>query len=397
MSAQSFLRAFHRDVKVTTSSADKAKAFRMYLVPGSEADQWYEGLPAATRADMDKIDTAIDVQYPAEVSVQPTEAEYATEILQARLSMEELGTKVKHGENEVWAHHVWINKVARLATKAGVAKTTTYIEQVRRELPAPLRSKVGKTHTDWPAFAKAIRDVDTGELELEMKEKREEKKELERVARLAEQRAGPQASPTAGIREQLTNTRIGAPTQTAARWAQAAAGVNPFQGGGGGGQGNLFAAPRAPYQAPAPRAPLTGNDRRALLDAIARLAHHPDTEAGRRAHGDQQQEWFRAHGNLEVSVARPYPLRPGRAPLNSGECFRCGGGDHTNVRRGCQAPPEQCLNAREQQWRRMATQALREPMAVRMASYASWDTDDYGRRFGGDETRFEEVDDQGNA
>jgi hypothetical protein len=30
--------------------------------------------------------------------------------------------------------------------------------------------------------------------------------------------------------------------------------------------------------------PLEGNDRRTLLDAIAKIAHHPDTEAGRRAH-----------------------------------------------------------------------------------------------------------------
>ncbi|KAJ6544693.1 hypothetical protein B0H10DRAFT_2133764 [Mycena sp. CBHHK59/15] len=191
--------------------------------------------------------------------------------------------------------------------------------------------------------------------------------------------------------------------------------ANTFQAAGGG-QGNLFAAPPAPYQAPAPRAPyppqaprapyqpaavqqpLTGNDRRIFLEAIARIIHHPDTEAGRRAHGDQQQQWFRTHGNVQVTIDRPYPLRPGCAPVNTGECFRCGRGDHTNFRQQCQAPREQCLSPKEQQWRRVATQALREaPAAVRMVGYASYETDDYGRPFGGDEGRFEEVEDQGNA
>ncbi|KAJ7082085.1 hypothetical protein B0H15DRAFT_785971, partial [Mycena belliarum] len=357
MSAQSFLRAFHRDVKVTTSSADKAKAFKMYLVPGSEADDWFSALPTATKGDMDAIDTALEAQWPSETTVQPTQAEYGTDLLKSRLAMAELGTKVKVADHEVWAHHAWANKMLRLAAKAGVSGSTTYIEQVRVELPKPLRSKVGKTHANWPAFVKAIRDVDTVELELDMKEWREDKVQRDKVAKLLEQRPELQASPTA-----------------------AAANASPFQGTAGGGRGNLFApraqqfqarapyqaAPRAPYQPRAVQPPLAGNDRRILLEAIARIPHHPDTEAGRRAHGDQQQAWHRVHGNVEVSVDTPYPLRPGCAPLNSGECFRCGHGGHTNINRACPAPLDQCINPREQQWRRIATQALRETAAVRM-------------------------------
>jgi hypothetical protein len=52
---------------------------------------------------------------------------------------------------------------------------------------------------------------------------------------------------------------------------------------------------------------------------------------------------------------------------------------------------------REQQWRRIATQALWEPpAAVRMVAYVSWDTDNYGQPFGSDEALFEDVE-QGNA
>jgi hypothetical protein len=144
--------------------------------------------------------------------------------------------------------------------------------------------------------------------------------------------------------------------------------------------------------------PLDEAQRRILIDAIARIVHHPDTEAGRRAHADQQQEWYRTHGNVNVTVNTPYPLRPGRAPANSGECFRCGMMGHTNYQRRCEVTMEQCVSAREQQWRRIAAQALKEaPAAVRTVGYSPWDVDDYGRPFGDDTARFEEIDDQGKA
>jgi hypothetical protein len=410
MSAQDFLRAFHRDVKVSTSSADKAKAFKNYLAANSDADDWFQALPAATKLDMDLIDIALEAQYPAEPKVQPTAAEFATELLRCKLTKEELGTKVKVADREVWAHHAWGTKMQRLALKAGVSATTTYIEQVRVELPGPLRTKIGKTHANWPAFIKAVRDVDTVELELDMKEEKERQEEFQKM------RQALQASPTVGIRAQLTNARLGPPEQAAACWPTTVPGANPFQSTRGGGQGNLFTtprapqqqqAPRAPYQPQAPRAPyqpamqqqpLDEAQRRILIDAIARIVHHPDTEAGRHAHADQQQEWYRTHGNVNVTVNTPYPLCPGRAPANSGECFRCGMMGHTNYQCWCEATMEQCVSAREQQWRRIAAQALKEaPAAVRTVGYSQWDVDDHGRPFGDDTICFEEVDDQGKA
>ncbi|KAJ7861933.1 hypothetical protein B0H13DRAFT_2671780 [Mycena leptocephala] len=392
MSAQDFLRAFHRDVKVTTSSTDKAKAFKHYLAADSDVDVWFRALPAATRADMDLIDAAIEAQYPSEATVQPTAAEYGTMLLKCRLTMEELGTKTKVADRDVWAHHAWGNKMLRLATKAGVAATTTYIEQVRVELPKPLRTKIAKTHADWATFIKAIRDVDTVELELDMKEWKEEKEQRDNITKMLEQRPALQASPTAGIRAQLNNARISAP-RAGRRRRPVQTHSKPRKG--------APRAPRAPYQPQVrqpveAQQPLEGEQRRILLEAIACITHHPDTEAGRRAHGDQQQEWFRSHGNVAMSVNTPYPLRPGRAPVNSGECFRCGYQGHTNYQRRCEAPPDQCVSVREQQWRRIASQALKEaPTAVRAVGFAPWDVD-YGRPFGG-EGRFEEVEDQGNA
>ncbi|KAF8175642.1 hypothetical protein K438DRAFT_1847439 [Mycena galopus ATCC 62051] len=418
MCAQDFSRAFHRDVKVTMSSTNKAKASKHYLVAGSDVDIWYRALLA--HADMDLIDAALELQYPLEATVQPTAAEYGTELLKCRLTMEEIRTKTKVADRDVWSHHAWANKMLHLAMKAGVSATSTYIEQIRVELPKPLHTKISKTHADWPVFIKAIRDVGTVELELDMKEWKEEKEQRDSIAKMLEQWAPP-ASPMAGIHVQLANARIGTPAQAPARWPPIVPGANPFQGSGGGRQGNLFAAPRAPYQAQVQRTPyqlptlraqyqpqvrapaemqqlLEGNNRRILLDAMAKIVHHLDTEAGHCAHGNQQQEWFHVHGNIRVSVNTLYPLYPGRAPVNSGECFCCGYQGHTNFCRACQVPPEQCISMREQQWRRIATQALREaPAAIQMVGYALYDTDNYGHPFGGDKARFEELNDQGNA
>ncbi|KAJ7706875.1 hypothetical protein B0H17DRAFT_1125692 [Mycena rosella] len=347
MSAQDFLRAFHHNVKVTTSSTDKAKAFKNYLAANSDTDDWYQALPATTKLDMDLIDIAIEAQYPAEPTVKQTAAEYGTELLKCKLTKEELGTKVKVVDREVWAHHAWGTKMLRLALKAGVSATTTYIEQVRVELPGPLRTKIGKTHANWPAFIKAVRDVDTVELELDMKDWHEEKQQRDEVTKICQ---ALQASPTAGIQAQLTNTRLGAPVQAPARWPTPSPGANPFQGTGGGGHGNLFAAPARHIRRRRPPL-LEGDQHHILLEAIARIIHHPDTEAGRRAHADQQQEWYRTHGSIEMSINRPYPLRLGRAPVNSGECYRCGIMGHTNYQCQCTATP----NERYETYRRQCT------------------------------------------
>ncbi|KAJ7463665.1 hypothetical protein FB451DRAFT_1403685 [Mycena latifolia] len=212
MSAQDFLWAFHRDVKVSTSSADKAKAFKNYLATNSDADDWFQALPAATKLDMDLIDIANEAQYPAEPKVQPTATEFGTELLRCKLTKEELGTKVKVADRKVWAHYAWGTKMQRLVLKAGVSATTMYIEQVRVELLGPLCMKIGKTHVNWPAFIKAVRDVNTVELELNMKEEKERWEEFSKMRQVL------QVSPTAGIRAQLTNARLGLPVQAPTRW-----------------------------------------------------------------------------------------------------------------------------------------------------------------------------------
>ncbi|KAJ7233814.1 hypothetical protein C8J57DRAFT_1090289 [Mycena rebaudengoi] len=399
-SAQDFQRAFHRDIHPSTSSADKAKAFKNYFVAGSKVDIWYKGLPTATKADMDLLDAALEARYPEQQTVQLTPAEYGMMLVKEKPKKEELGTKIKVVDREVWAHHAWANKMLRYTTNAKVDKNNTYIEQVRIELPQQIRTKISKMFVNWGAFLREVWEIDTVELEVEMRERREEEETWKNLKQMVERQAAVQASPTAAIRSQLTRTTIGAPAQAPPRWPAPTPSGNPFSSGGNGGQGNLFRAPlppRTPYEQQQQR-PLEGADRAKLLATIAGILQHPNTDAGRREHGMQQHAQFTVHGGVPVSVNTPYPLRPGTVPVNSGECYRCGMTGHTNFRHGCTATQKQSLSVREQTWRRVASQALKQQaIAIRAVGFSSWEVDDYGNPFGGDEGRFEEVGDQGNA
>jgi hypothetical protein len=153
------LRAFHREQR-TTASTDKAKTFKNYLVSGSKVNIWYKGLTAGVKADMDQVEAALEVKYPEQESVQPTKAEYEVMLTREKLKEEELGKRVKVVDKEVWVHHVWATKMARLANNAGVAAGNTYMEQVRLDLLSQIRSKIGKRHATWAVFLKAVRDVD---------------------------------------------------------------------------------------------------------------------------------------------------------------------------------------------------------------------------------------------
>jgi hypothetical protein len=199
---------------------------------------------------MDQVEAALEAKYPEQESVQPTKAEYEVMLTREKLKEEELGKRVKVADKEVWAHHAWATKMVRLANNAGVAAGNTYMEQVRLDLPSQIRSKIGKGHATWAAFLKAVWDVDLSDLEVEMKEWRVQKEEIDV---LKKRQAALQASPTAGIRAQLASAAIGPRT-----WqpppqapAQAPGPANPFQGRGGGRSslfGPLQQQPRPPPQ-----------------------------------------------------------------------------------------------------------------------------------------------------
>jgi hypothetical protein len=190
-------------------------------------------------------------------------------------------------------------------------------------------------------------------------------------------------SPSAPLRQQLSSVAIS--NQPVAQ--NVAAATDPFSNTGGG-QGNLrFAVSPATSRGakPAsvglgPRPPATEEQRTALRALLAVLPHHPDTLDGRRAHQAQQAEWVRNYGfGTKVTEKTPYPLRPGTAPVNSGECFTCGKPGHLGTRTGetCIALGHRVLHPNEQQWRVICARILKEPK-VTTTNIHLVAIDDYG-------------------
>ena len=189
-------------------------------------------------------------------------------------------------------------------------------------------------------------------------------------------------SPTAGIRHDmartsLNTTPIGSTTSESTRTTT----DNPYIGIAGG-QGNLFGG-QQPRTSRPPPGPATLQSKAELRERIAAMPHHPATDAGRAAHKAQQLAWAVQHGaNGWVTEMTPYPLHPGTAPINSGECFNCSIVGH--IRSRCTVPLDKRLHRNEQVWRAICTNAFREPTGIRLVSTSNYGTVEEVEDVGGD-------------
>lgn len=315
---EDFWRSFYRRMGDKSDTA-RLTQFPYYLQADSAADEWYAELPEAEKKSWADLETAFKKRWPRKVQTKKTDDEYEDEILGRKLKTEDLGKKEKVAGRDVYTHIAWADKMATTVKGAKLEKTTTHVRQVRKELPSILREKVGTGHTDWAAFLQAVRDIDLDHIrdgiELLNKEQ-EEKKAFHQRLRMLEMVS---RSPTAPLRQQLSAVTIA--NQPSVPGTPIIG--NPFTNSGGG-QGNLKFTTN-PVNPRAPKAIPTQEQRTELQALLNRLPHHPDTQPGRQAHQAQQTEWVKTYGyGTKITEKTPYPLRPGTAPVNSGECFTCG-------------------------------------------------------------------------
>ena len=366
---EDFLRSFFR--RMGTASDDVRKQqFRYFLQADSTADEWFDGLTAAEKKDWNNIEEAFNKRWPRRKVVKKTKEEYEEEITGTKLQTEDLGKKEKTAGRETYSHIAWADKMETIVKGAKIDETTTYIGQVRKELPKILREKVGAGHASWTAFLQAVRDVDVDHIRDGVSMWKKEQEEQQALKKRVQQLEKLTASPTAPIRQQMTTFSLGNPQQNPTQATrQTTTPTNPFTGTAGG-SGNLFAPKNS-------RPPPTQADRTALLDRLRKYPHHPDTEAGRQAHRAQQAEWIKTHGlTALVTETTPYPLRPGTCPVNSGECFTCGFLGHLGRRDGSTCGGNRALNTREQTWRAICSRILKDTRTA--ASIQAVEVDDYG-------------------
>jgi hypothetical protein len=156
---EDFLRSFFRRMG-TANDDTKKKQFKYFLQADSAADEWFEELQDGDKKDWNSIEDAFNKRWPRKKAAKKTKEEYEEEITGLKLKMEDLGKKEKTAGREIYSHIVWADKMATTVKGAKIEATTTYIGQVRKELPRSLREKVGAGHADWTSFLQAVRDVD---------------------------------------------------------------------------------------------------------------------------------------------------------------------------------------------------------------------------------------------
>ena len=84
----------------------------------------------------------------------------------------------------------------------------------------------------------------------------------------------------------------------------------------------------------------------------------PDMEEGRRQYNADVEAWHTTFGQLSPSLEQPYPLKPGSAPIGSGECYGCGFvTDPPHTGNSCATPV--ALQPHETRWRQLVGGMLR--------------------------------------
>ena len=385
-SPEDFLRAFYRRMGDKTDDTKKQQ-FQYYLQAYSVADEWFSDLGDDDKKSWTTIENAFRKRWPKKQQVKKTDEEYEDEIVGRKLRTEDLGKKEKVEGMEVYSHVAWADKTATIIKSAKLEETTTHIRQVRRNLPDILVEKVGTGHADWNAFLQAVRDVDVDYIRDRVARRNKELETKRTVDHRLQLLETVTRSPTAPLRQQLSAVAISnQPPEPKVPITG-----DPFTNTSGG-QGSLSFATnetlarqtRPPFAGPNvnPRPPSTPEQKAEIRALLAKLPQHPDTQAGRQAHQAQQADWVRTYGfGTRVTEKTPYPLRPGTAPVNSGECFTCGQPGHLGTRTGenCISLGYRPLHPNEQQWRVICSRILKEPRVATNIHFVA--IDDFGTTY----------------
>ncbi|KAJ7113526.1 hypothetical protein C8R44DRAFT_630793, partial [Mycena epipterygia] len=140
----------------------KIDAFPDYLVEESPAEKWFRDLQASANAvtTWAALEAAFHIRFPGPEKAVRTPQEWERELAGMKLTLAELGTTVKIGGADVFAHVHFASRLFEVAQLAGVAATTSGVWQSRDALPEVIRDKVASTQTSWATYTAAIKAVD---------------------------------------------------------------------------------------------------------------------------------------------------------------------------------------------------------------------------------------------
>lgn len=186
-----------------TEDARMNSSFENYLKYNSPADEWFKEQNTAqmTWKALEKVFLEC---FPPIQKAKKLELDLERELCELRLTVDELGKKVKYAGEDVWSHVVFTKKALSLARQAKINAGSNSIWKVRDELPDIICQKVKETHKSWDDFCMAIKEVDMSHIRDGVKRHQKEKEEKERVDSLiVNLRHTQQQQQAASYRQQL--------------------------------------------------------------------------------------------------------------------------------------------------------------------------------------------------
>jgi hypothetical protein len=333
ISSADFLKKFRRNMTMLGQTNDdqaKIDAFQDYLGTDSPAEEWYNdaNTPKLTWTAFQK---AFETRFPCISAVKKTPIELERELVALRLRMDDLGKTEKYAGQVVHAHIAFAERALDLVKQAKIDSGVSSLWQVRDNLPEVIRDKVPESQTDWQSFCAAIKAIDMGVIRDGVRKHNEKiqqeaklRAEIDALKRNTVPNANIPSTPTSAIRHQLRQTTISTPNSSSETKSANNTSSNPFIARSGG-RGNLFNTPSTTANQ---RPPPTEEDKATLRARLAAYLIQPDTAEGRAAYLDQLRAWKREFGTQRASERTGFPLRPGGAPVGSGECYQCGFTDH---------------------------------------------------------------------
>lgn len=357
-------RVMMRFVGKKMDEAEKVEALGLGMASSSDADEWFDELTPEQKASWATVSAAFDAKWKKRKLAAKTVQEKKNELLEEVLAEEEVGKRSKSDGLEEYGHVRWAYRIETLGE--ALDSGGLLISTIREKMPTIMKDLVKDNHATWASFTDAVRAVTSSDI----KEARAKENRMRAVETSRNPAPVQPQSPTAPLRYAMLHTSLGPASQGQQAQIlrnnspvpmmlplQAGGGANPFMSNTPLHQNSIFARPAAGF------VPTTPSPQRTFRADTARLAdlqrnipvHHPNTDTGKAAYARQITDWTTRNGpNGKPNEYRPYPLTPGTAALNAGECFRCAVVGHMGAECTGQSIPEL-----EKKWRSIATSIYR--------------------------------------
>ena len=327
-----FLKLINSGFKESSSNTFKAKQLENGFATNSVAEQWFDALGAATKADWDLLEATFKVRWPKEVIVPPTVEQRRSRLRAEKLAKEDIGVIVMANGVEMTGQARWASKILALSALAE-DPTGALIHSVRDGMPDIMKKLVKGTFGTWAEFCTAVKAVSDDEIDTAIAEEKRISAVEDESKRLRTQLQAQQ-SPTAPLRTAFGGFNINRPRPptvpplSEAQFFQSGtmsannimSGFQPTRG--------TTPVPN-PSSAPTQRTPIfrANHLRHADLSANTKdMVHYPDTPEGQIAYQAQVLAWKTANSHKQKGGDEyaPYPLTPGTLPVGVGECHTCG-------------------------------------------------------------------------